>query len=491
MAKLPPIQFKRLHDENARPTAEQLAVGELAINMFDAKLWTKDSDGKVISLSGGDSETVLLLDSEGRQIDTYAGTYEIDILTEDRFGTSWQDNTIVQNAPIGAKVNLFRKNKEAERWTMDFTTGTDNGWGGTRDNGHIASLNYAGVQSWAGCWTKFNDSFKVHEAFTSNQDHASLGILNNYFIFQIFETPVTIGDGTDLGSFSNGRPAYPGENFRDVRVEFFDVNGDLLATQLWTNLSGTGTRTITAGGGTINNVRTVIFRANRGTNNNPGLNRIRLKVNGSNNYPTAAAVGWELGFAWRNVIGATGQADNDEVFCFVHIDDLTTGMLVHGAHDVFGTDDFCPNGGVDTENQVYKFLFHRPWDIGGGTFTNGRVNYTPQFWQEFDLEYYDPTDTLVFNKNISTPVYSTENKFYAHRNIWKIIMRPGTRTEQHPVIQQFTPDLGRSTSTVYPNTQAISQPEVWVKGSTAPDGAYADGSLDQTVEWFKISESIT
>lgn len=57
MANIPPIQFKRSHTPGAIPTASQLAVGELAINMSDNKLYTKDSDGVIRNVGGSSGDT--------------------------------------------------------------------------------------------------------------------------------------------------------------------------------------------------------------------------------------------------------------------------------------------------------------------------------------------------------------------------------------------------------------------------------------------------
>ena len=45
------IQIKRSSTAAAIPTAGQLAVGELAVNLADKKLFTKDAGGTVISLN--------------------------------------------------------------------------------------------------------------------------------------------------------------------------------------------------------------------------------------------------------------------------------------------------------------------------------------------------------------------------------------------------------------------------------------------------------
>lgn len=47
------IQIKRSSTTGAVPTAGQLAVGELAANLVDRKLFSKNADGTVFQLGGG------------------------------------------------------------------------------------------------------------------------------------------------------------------------------------------------------------------------------------------------------------------------------------------------------------------------------------------------------------------------------------------------------------------------------------------------------
>lgn len=47
------IQIKRSSTAAAIPTAGQLAVGELAVNLADRKLFTKNGAGTVLQLGGG------------------------------------------------------------------------------------------------------------------------------------------------------------------------------------------------------------------------------------------------------------------------------------------------------------------------------------------------------------------------------------------------------------------------------------------------------
>jgi hypothetical protein len=46
------VQIKRSETSGAAPTAGDLAVGELAVNLTDKKLFSKKTDGTVVSIGG-------------------------------------------------------------------------------------------------------------------------------------------------------------------------------------------------------------------------------------------------------------------------------------------------------------------------------------------------------------------------------------------------------------------------------------------------------
>jgi len=46
------VQVKRSETASAIPTAGQLAIGELAVNLTDKKIFSKKTDGTVVSLGG-------------------------------------------------------------------------------------------------------------------------------------------------------------------------------------------------------------------------------------------------------------------------------------------------------------------------------------------------------------------------------------------------------------------------------------------------------
>ena len=54
MAKI--IQIKRSETASAIPTAGQIAVGELAVNLADGTLYSKKTDGSIIEVGGYNPE---------------------------------------------------------------------------------------------------------------------------------------------------------------------------------------------------------------------------------------------------------------------------------------------------------------------------------------------------------------------------------------------------------------------------------------------------
>ena len=46
------VQIKRSETASAIPTSGQLAIGELALNLTDKKLFSKKTDGTIVSIGG-------------------------------------------------------------------------------------------------------------------------------------------------------------------------------------------------------------------------------------------------------------------------------------------------------------------------------------------------------------------------------------------------------------------------------------------------------
>lgn len=49
------IQLKRSETSGSTPTASQIAVGELAVNLADGTLYSKKTDGSIIEVGGSSS----------------------------------------------------------------------------------------------------------------------------------------------------------------------------------------------------------------------------------------------------------------------------------------------------------------------------------------------------------------------------------------------------------------------------------------------------
>lgn len=89
------IQIKRSSTGSDTPSASDLAVGELAVNTADAKLFTKHTDGSIVGLSGIAS---LAADSSPQ----LGG--DLDVVTHDIVSTSNRNIDILPNGT--GKVNL-------------------------------------------------------------------------------------------------------------------------------------------------------------------------------------------------------------------------------------------------------------------------------------------------------------------------------------------------------------------------------------------------
>lgn len=74
------IQIKSSETAGSIPTAAQLAVGELAVNLADAKIFSKNSSGTVVQVSG---TTGLVFPSDlGLITDVVVSEYNFGLITE-------------------------------------------------------------------------------------------------------------------------------------------------------------------------------------------------------------------------------------------------------------------------------------------------------------------------------------------------------------------------------------------------------------------------
>lgn len=74
------IQTKYSETANAVPTASQLAVGELAVNLTDAKIYSKNSSGTVVQVSG--TTGVVFPSDFGSITDSVVLAYDFGSVTE-------------------------------------------------------------------------------------------------------------------------------------------------------------------------------------------------------------------------------------------------------------------------------------------------------------------------------------------------------------------------------------------------------------------------
>ncbi|AHY25235.1 long tail fiber protein distal subunit [Pectobacterium bacteriophage PM2] len=112
MADIKQIQFKRSNTAGARPTSEQIAEGELAINLTDRTLFTKNTLGQVIDLGFAKGGTVVGDINQTGNINSTGNIVAAEILATTRLDSNGpitsNNGRIYSNAPanVDAKVIL-------------------------------------------------------------------------------------------------------------------------------------------------------------------------------------------------------------------------------------------------------------------------------------------------------------------------------------------------------------------------------------------------
>lgn len=100
------VQVKRSETTGSEPSAEDLAVGELAINMADKKIFSKKTDGTVVTLGG---------------VEVNDGTDTVNVATISFADTIFGDFQVDTTSTPG--VAVVRLNQNAD---LDYGLITDN-----------------------------------------------------------------------------------------------------------------------------------------------------------------------------------------------------------------------------------------------------------------------------------------------------------------------------------------------------------------------------
>lgn len=488
MADIPKIQFKRTYSVGKKPTDSDLKWGEIALNGADNSFFVKHSDNHIIRLGAGslgnDSDIRYHVDSDGKIYGSSLPESHHVVFT-DSDTDDWQLASEMRSAGAGSKVTVFRRLADnVEAWSQGSNvTTTNTGWDGVVGGGNVAILDYNGTASYAFTNSIFNNTFRLETAYIENGDCASLSQLNNYFVCQIFMNTVSIGNGTILGQFENGRSI---DWFQEYSVEFYDANGNLITSQSWTGGTSVVTNDINVTGN-INGVRSIIMRGHNGNAYHPAFNDVNFYVNGSTDFPTT---NWgsdsKWGGAWRGYAGGTNRNDT-EVFALVHLSS-TAAMLSGHVGNLFSAADWAPNGNTDNTNQQYLIWLHRPWAISEGTYFNGRTAFPNQYWLNVRIQYHDHDDIVVEDWTDTFAAQSQSGNLKAHKDVWKIVIRPSVRTAAnlHPVLQNFFLQL--SDWTVQSGITVNDNSELWIKLSSSPSvpTAFGNGTTPTTV-WNKIT----
>lgn len=129
------IKIRRSATEGATPTTEQLALGELAINTFDGKLFLKKDNGtaSIVEVGagggGGGGSTNLSYDAPTRVLSSSTGTDATlpEVVAAGNSGLmTGADKTKLNGIEAGAQVNVATNlDYNAITRTLESSTGTD------------------------------------------------------------------------------------------------------------------------------------------------------------------------------------------------------------------------------------------------------------------------------------------------------------------------------------------------------------------------------
>ena len=483
MANIPPIQFKRSETPGAVPNPADMLPGEIAINIADQKIFTKDSDGVIKNMGfhtkRNNIDEMHYVDAAGAVTSSGRSISEITVIT-DTADNNWQNSQEVLDLEPGTKINVFRKAEDAEYFTESLTANTHIGMT-TAGSAYVAILNYGGVASYAASNSIYNDTYRAERAYVSGGDHASIGQRNNYFMFQVFENPVSIGNGATLGTFKNGRAT---EYFATARLEFYDTNGDLIVGATFTNTSSR-TNNINLGG-TINNVKTIIMRGDDApaTSGNPGLNNINFYVNNSTAYPTTSwTTNQKWAVMWANIGNCANPRPPAEFIAISHVSTNVSGFAAGGMWSLSRPVDAAL--ALNATGGTYIFWLNKPWAVAGGTWRPGRGPFPTEYYRDWAITYSDGTNAqlLTYNRTFSTS--ANLDTFYAYRGVHKIMMAATVRQGTYPSLNDWFPRLSipNEAATI---EESFTEPEVWFRTSDKSVDIYVDNEVGQVAPFKKV-----
>ena len=481
MANITPIQFKRSETPGAVPNPSDMIPGEIALNIADQKIFTKDSDGVIKSMGfhtkRNTNDTIYSVDTAGTVTSSSSAFSEVTVVT-DTTDNNWQNSQEILDLQPGTRINVFRNKGEAVNFVIDSESGTESSMN-TVGSRYVAILDYNGTASYAFTNSVFDETFRLERAYVSGADHASLGLTDDYFVWQVFDTPVSIGNGTILGQFKNGRVS---EYFATTRAEFYNSKGELIVGGTFNNSSSV-TNDINLAGGSITDVKTIVLRGDDGPSANPGLNNINFYVNGSTAYPTTSWTSdqkW-AGF-WRNIGNSANPNPSTEFMGISHVSTNVAGFASGGMWSISRPSDAAL--AINSTGGNFIFWLNKPWSIAGGTWISGRPLYTNEFFANWDIRYFDANNTQLFQYN-RTFTSATTDTFYTHANVSKITMNGTGRNGNYPSLNEWFPQLVTIEDELRVE-KSFSDPEVWFRNSDKPTDVYVDNVAGEIPAFKKI-----
>lgn len=214
------IQLKRSETASSTPGASDLAVGELAVNLADAKLYSKKTDGTIVTLGQETTQSYWLNGDLGAVTDTITENFDLGSIAD-----SGTDISATFNNLVASDIE-----------TSTFKIGTQQFPASDGNNGQVITTNGSGVLSWSNqsggsggglsAWTEKSSAYTA-----SAGDRLIVDVSSSTVTITLPASPglgdeVAIIDGSSNAATNNITIARNGSNIDGAAADLtIDVDG--------------------------------------------------------------------------------------------------------------------------------------------------------------------------------------------------------------------------------------------------------------------------
>ena len=517
--KFPAVQFKRSMKVGATPGAADLEEGELAINAVDGKIFSKDTQGRIIQLgygvSGNDSDELFYLDENNEVYATSVSKKTISVYT-DSSSEGWKNAPAVQAAEAGTEIKVVRDAGNAAGWGAIYSTNSETGnW--TAFNHHsVATGGMGGIQvtmlhNHVEGGSSLYGGNNLNNCASAFRPHASNGTFDHYrgskgsgitsggLAILIADKPIKINSSPTDSNIGIGHiragpwdqfPPTPRLEFghwRDLTIDYLDSDGVLIYRDVHNDIPDAQRITLYGPPGDSDQI--------------PGLVKT-IVVRGENGFTQN---GWPCQICdmfWytdpsnsRSYINGTSQRDA----FFYKNPDATDGTFVAGrlkfissaTTQLSSNPENMLNGSAQISlstaiDHSYLINFHKQWGIGAGSFINGTPS-NGNYFQDVGFKYYNANNEVVYDETKSYTDLQAR-RMPSHKTVAKIELSLENATGAAS-LNGFLPQLVQPTDSDG-TFDIVTEPEIWIKGSglaSAPTGTYIyNGSEGDTITtWIR------